>query len=201
MASVHDLKPRFQTLLRPLVVILAARGVTANQATLAAVVLSFIGGGLIGWKPFDSWPLLLLPLVLLVRMGLDTIDGMLAHEHAQRSKLGVILNELGGVISDTALYLPLAWVPMVYVPLVESIVVLAVISEMAGVAAVQIGASRQYQGPMGKSDRALWFGALGLALGLGVAPGNWINWGLGAMLGLLVLTIANRVRGALKESS
>ncbi len=200
MASVYDLKPRFQALLRPLVDSLARRGVTANQVTIAAVLLSFIGGGLIAWRPFEAWPLLLLPLILLARMGLNAIDGMLAREHGQQSKLGALLNELGDVMSDAALYLPLAWVPMVYVPLIEGIVVLAVVSEMAGVVAVQIGAKRQYQGPMGKSDRALWFGALGLALGLGVEAGNWINWGLGVMLALLIVTIVNRARGALKET-
>ena len=199
MASVYDLKPRFQALLRPLVNSLAARGVTANQVTLAAVGLSFVGGGLIAWKPFETWPLLLLPVVLLLRMGLNAVDGMLAREHGQQSKLGAILNELGDVASDVALYLPLAWVPMVSVPLVGVVVLMAVISEMTGVVAVQIGAQRQYQGPMGKSDRALWFGALGLVLGLGVAPGNWIDWGLGVILMLLAVTIVNRARGALKE--
>lgn len=201
MTSVYDPKPRFQAMLRPWVGRLAARGARTNQVTLAAVVLSFIGGGLIAWQPFATWPLLLLPLVLLLRMGLNAIAGMLAREFGQQSKLGAILNELGDVVSDAALYLPLAWVPFVWVPLIEGVVVLAVMSEMAGVVAVQIGARRQYQGPMGKSDRALWFGALGLALGLGVAPGDWINALLGAMLALLVLTIANRVRAALKETA
>lgn len=201
VASVYDLKPRFQALLRPLVDALARRGVTANQVTIAAVLLSLIGGALIAWRPFDSWPLLLLPLILLLRMGLNAIDGMLAREHGQQSKPGAILNELGDVVSDAVLYLPLAWVPMIYVPLIGGIVVLAVISEMAGVVALQIGARRQYQGPMGKSDRALWFGALGLALGLGVTPGNWINWALGVMLALLVVTIVNRARSALKEAA
>lgn len=201
MASVYDLKPRFQALLRPVVARLAALGVTANQVTVTAVVLSLVGGGLIAWQPFATWTLFLLPLFLLVRMGLNAIDGMLAREHGQQSKLGAILNELGDVISDTALYLPLAWVPMVYVPLVEIIVVLAVITEMTGVVAVMVGARRQYQGPMGKSDRALWFGMLGLALGVGVPPGHWINWGLGVMALLLVVTVANRARAALKEAA
>ena len=199
MASVYDLKPKFQALLRPLVARLAVAGVTANQVTIAAIVLSVIGGGLIAWRPFETWPLLLLPLILFLRMGLNAIDGMLAREFGQQSKLGAILNELGDVISDTALYLPLAWVPFVWVPLVEVVVVLAVISEMTGVVAVQISAKRQYQGPMGKSDRAFWFGALGLVIGLGVAPGNWINALLGVMLALLVLTIFNRARAALRE--
>lgn len=199
MASIYDLKPGFQALLRPLVARLAAAGVTANQVTIAAVVLSIIGGGLIAWRPFETWPLLLLPLVLFLRMGLNAVDGMLAREFGQQSKLGAILNELGDVLSDAALYLPLAWVPFVWVPLIEGVVVLAVISEMTGVVAVQIGAKRQYQGPMGKSDRAFWFGALGLALGLGVPPGDWINALLGVMLVLLILTIVNRSRAALKE--
>lgn len=200
VASVYDLKPRFQALLRPLVNALAARGITANQVTLSAIVLSFIGGGLIAWRPDETWPLLLLPLVLLLRMGLNAADGMLAREHQQQSRLGAILNELGDVVSDAALYLPLAWVPMIDAPLVVSLVVLAGVSEMAGVVAVQIGARRQYQGPMGKSDRALWFGALGLVLGLGVAPGSWINWGLVVMLLLLGRTIFNRARAALRET-
>ena len=201
MPSVYDLKPRFQALLRPGVARLAAVGVTANQVTLAAVVLSVIGGGLIAWRPFETWPLLLLPLILFLRMGLNAIDGMLAREFGQQSKLGAILNELGDVISDVALYLPLAWVPFVWVPLIEGVVVLAVISEMAGVVAVLIGAKRQYQGPMGKSDRAFWFGALGLVLGLGVSPGDWINVVLGVMLALLVFTIVNRARAAMKEAA
>lgn len=36
MISIYALKPKFQNLLRPSVVRLAARGVTANQVTLAA---------------------------------------------------------------------------------------------------------------------------------------------------------------------
>ena len=200
MPSIYDLKPGFQSLLKPLVKALHAHGVTANQVTLTAVALSFMGGGMIAWKPDEAWPLLVLPLVLLVRMGLNAIDGMLARDFAQQSKLGAMLNELGDVISDAALYLPLAWLPMVYPPLVVGIVILSILSEMTGVVAVQIGARRQYQGPMGKSDRAFWLGAMAFALGVGAAPGNWLNWLFGVMLVMLLITITNRVRTALKET-
>lgn len=155
---------------------------------------------MIAWKPDENWPLLVLPAVLLLRMGLNAIDGMLARDYAQQSKLGAMLNELGDVISDAALYLPLAWLPMVYPPLVVGFVILSILSEMTGVVAVQIGARRQYQGPMGKSDRAFWLGAMAFALGVGVAPGNWINWLFGVMLVMLLITITNRVRTALKET-
>jgi len=198
--SIYDLKPGFQSLLKPLVKALHAHGVTANQVTLTAVALSFMGGGMIAWKPDEAWPLLVLPMVLLLRMGLNAIDGMLARDYAQQSKLGAMLNELGDVISDAALYLPLAWLPMVYPPLVVGFVILSILSEMTGVVAVQIGARRQYQGPMGKSDRAFWLGAMAFALGVGAAPGNWLNWLFGVMLVMLLITITNRVRTALKET-
>ncbi len=175
---------------------LANLGVTANQVMIAAVVLSVIGGGLIAWQPQSSWPFLMLPLILLTRMGMDAIDGMLAREHGQQSGLGAILNEMGDVIADAALYLPLAWLPNISATLVVLLVVMATISEMMGVDALQIGAKRQYQGPMGKSDRAFCIGALALALGCGVHMGAWVNWLLMTMLLLLVLTIVNRAKGA-----
>lgn len=200
MLSIYQLKPRFQALLKPVVLYLARLGVTANQVTIAAVILSLIGGGLILWQPHASWPLLAFPLILFIRMGLNAIDGMLAREHEQQSHLGTILNELGDVIADAALYLPLALLPNINGFLIVVLVVMATISEMMGTVALQVGAKRQYQGPMGKSDRALWLGTLALLLGLGMPSGAWVNWLLAMMLLMLILTIANRANGALKEA-
>ena len=198
MPSIYGLKPKFQSLLRPLSNGLARAGVTANMVTIGAVLLSFATGWAI-LHFLNLRVLLLLPAVLLLRMALNAIDGMLAREHNQKSPLGAILNELGDVFSDAAIYLPLAALPPFGATPMVLIVLLAVISEMTGVVAVQIGASRRYDGPMGKSDRAFIFGILGLLLGLGlpifrvVLPVQWI------VLALLLVTIANRARGALRE--
>jgi len=199
MPSIYDIKPAFQALLRPLVARLAAAGVTANQVTVAAAVLSGAAGGALAWQPQARWPLLLLPAVLFARMALNAIDGMLAREHNMKSPLGGILNELADVVSDAAIYLPFALVPRLSAALVIAVVLLAVISEMAGVVAVQIGASRRYDGPLGKSDRAFLFGVLGLVGGLGVAFGRWTNFVLAVAALLLVVTILNRSRKALAE--
>ena len=48
--TLYDLKPRFQSLLRPLVRRLAAAGVTANQVTLAAAIGSVALGVLLCCK-------------------------------------------------------------------------------------------------------------------------------------------------------
>lgn len=199
MASIYQLKPAFQNLLRPLSNTLARSGVTANQVTLLALLLSGVVGYLLWRNPSASWALLLVPGFLFVRMALNAIDGMLAREHQQQSALGAILNELSDVVADAALYLPFAAVPGIRPEWVVLVVLAAVISEMTGVVAIQIGASRRYDGPMGKSDRAFFFGALALSLGLGVSVGAWVNILLLVVLLLLVLTIINRARRALQE--
>jgi len=199
MPSIYGLKPKFQNLLRPLVSKLAKLGVTANQVTLLAMLLSFAAGGLIFVFSTQKWPLLAIPLVLFVRMALNAIDGMLAREYNMKSSLGAILNELGDVLSDAALYLPLALIDGVNSSWVVLVVLLAVISEMAGVVAIQIGAQRRYDGPMGKSDRAFIFGAIALALGVGINSQPWLDYVLIAIFLLLFLTIFNRARRALAE--
>jgi CDP-diacylglycerol--glycerol-3-phosphate 3-phosphatidyltransferase len=197
MASIYDLKPRFQALLRPLVGALARADVTANQVTIFATTLSLMVGVALQLDP-ESGPLLLLvPGVLFVRMALNAIDGMLAREHGQKSRLGAVLNEVGDVVSDAALYLPFALVRGVNPALVVIVVVLGIIGEMTGVVAVQIEAARRYDGPMGKSDRAFVFGLLGLLLGLGIEAGRWSTALLLAVAVLGVVTILNRARHAI----
>lgn len=200
MPTIYALKPRFQNLLRPGTAWLAARGVTANQVTVAAAALSLLTGFIAAaWGAGQPGLFLLFPPVLLLRMALNAIDGMLAREHGMKSPLGAILNELGDVVSDIGLYAPLAVVPGIGGGWVAGFLVLLLVSEMAGVVAVQIGASRRYDGPLGKSDRAFVVGVLGLLLGMGVAPGAWLNLVLGALCLLALLTTLNRARAALRE--
>jgi CDP-diacylglycerol--glycerol-3-phosphate 3-phosphatidyltransferase len=137
--------------------------------------------------------------MLFIRMALNAIDGMLAREHNLQSPLGAILNELGDVLSDAAMYLPFALLPQSPSRLIVTSVILAIISEMTGVVAIQIGASRRYDGPMGKSDRAFLFGLVALLLALGVSPGIWQTGVFIVMPLLLCLTIYNRVKKALQE--
>jgi CDP-diacylglycerol--glycerol-3-phosphate 3-phosphatidyltransferase len=197
--TIYDLKPAFQSLLRPFAGSLARLGVTANQVTLAALVLSLILGALLAWGRVGPSCWLALPVWLFVRMALNAIDGILAREHNMKTPLGAILNELGDVLSDTALYLPFATIPGVGWGWVTAAVVLAGLSEMTGVLGLVIGAGRRYDGPMGKSDRAFAFGLMALLLGLGVPAGKWILGAIGLINLMLVVTVWNRARRALRE--
>src|SRR5687768_17975336 len=146
MPSIYDLKPRFQSLLRPLVRRLAVAGVSANHVTIAALILTLLLGCSIALDPMAKWPMLLMPVALFVRMALNAIDGILAREHGMKSGLGAVLNEVGGVVSDTALYLAMALVPGVNSFWVGLVVVRAIVREMTGGVGVQVGGQRRYGG-------------------------------------------------------
>jgi CDP-diacylglycerol--glycerol-3-phosphate 3-phosphatidyltransferase len=199
--SIYALKPRFQSLLRPLATGLANAGVTANQVTLAACAVSLAVAAFVAWRSDERWPFLLVPLWMFVRMAFNAIDGMLAREFGQKTSLGAYLNELTDVVSDCALYLPFALVAPFSLWWVGAVALLAAISEYAGVLGLMVGASRRYDGPMGKSDRAFVFGALGLWIGLAPSLPAWAAYFMPVICAALVVTIVNRVRRGLAEAN
>jgi CDP-diacylglycerol--glycerol-3-phosphate 3-phosphatidyltransferase len=199
MPSVYGLKPRFQNLLRPLMRALAGAGLTPNAVTVIAIVGSVIVGAAVSQAGARAALLLLLPAWLFARMALNAIDGMMARELDKSTDLGAVLNELGDAVSDLGLYMPLAFV---YDPAQWPVIAFAtgaVLTEFSGVLGRALGASRRYEGPMGKSDRAFVVGALGLATFF--IPGAYRLWpwvfSVAALL--TVLTCRNRVSNALKE--
>lgn len=196
--TLYAIKDAFQNTLRPLVKRFAALGVTANQVTVAACIMSVTFGLLLTSRPESALGLILLPVVLFLRMALNAMDGMLAREYGQESGLGACLNELGDVLSDAFLYLPFVVWPLFDGRWMTTVIVLSAATEMAGLLGLTTGGNRRYDGPMGKSDRALVFGALALWRGFG---GNIAPWAAFLfpkfMVLLLVITVVNRVRNQL----
>ena len=200
MATIYDLKPKFQALLRPLAAWLARAGVSANAVTIAALVLSVAQGAWLALQPGAVVPLLILPVTLFVRMALNAVDGLMAKEHGMMSPQGAVLNELSDVIADAALYLPFALIPGVSGGLVVLVVVTGIIAEMAGALGPLIKAPRRYDGPFGKSDRALGFGLLAVLLSFGLLPDPLSNLYLALLLVLSVSTVWNRARSIVAEA-
>lgn len=197
MPSVYDLKSRFQQLLTPVVSALHGQGITANQVTVSALIISFCIG-LAFWHA-DAYPLLflVLPIGLLLRMALNAIDGMIARQYDQQTKLGEVLNELGDVVSDIAIYLPLIKYASDHVLLSVIFLVLCPVNEFAGFMGKVIGSGRRYDGPMGKSDRALMFGLYGLLAACGVEMRSVLPWLLAVMIVLLMISTFTRIKRSL----
>ena len=197
--SIYALKGRFQALLRPGVRRIAAWGITANQVTVTAALVSVLVAAVV-WKSAPVQPLLylLLPGWMLLRMALNAVDGMLAREFGQQSRLGAYLNELSDVIADAALYLSLLSVVGVHGHLLWSFVLLSALTEYAGVLGLMVGADRRYDGPMGKSDRAFVVGVLGLLLAMGWISATVVDGVVLIAAFLCVVTVIRRVRAGLR---
>lgn len=146
-------------------------------------------------------PLYVLPIVLFIRMALNALDGMLARECNQQTRLGAILNETGDVISDIALYLPFLFLPESNASLVILMLFCTILTEFCGLLAQTINGVRSYAGPFGKSDRALIFGLWGLAVAIYPQWMQWNNllWSIASIL--LLWTAINRCRSVLLMSA
>ncbi len=199
MASIYDFKPQFQNLLRPLIRGMVRMKLTPNMVTLAALSGSFIAGMLIVLHANDLRWLWIIPVWLFIRMALNAIDGMMAREFNLSTQLGAVLNELGDVLSDLFLYLPLALVGKEATFAIILFSFGAVISEFSGLLGKAIGGSRHYEGPMGKSDRAFFVGALSLVTVIFPKVLFFWKWLFLFACLLLVITCWNRLKNALAE--
>ena len=197
--SIYDLKPKFQNLLRPLVIKLEQRGVTANQVTLTACAISVVLGLILTALSGYYWIFILIPIWLFMRMALNAIDGMLAREFNQKSRLGGYLNEITDVVSDAALYLPFAFVHPFDALQIGLIIWLSALTEFCGVLGQVQGKTRRYDGPLGKSDRAFLFGVLGLVYVFVPTLPDFLYWLLWVVIILLIATCVKRVKSGLAE--
>ena len=199
MTSIYDLKSCFQNLLRPAVRLIESKGFTANQVTVFAFLLSVVTAIFLAIAPESRLPYFIYPLFLFIRMALNAIDGMLAREFGQQSHLGAILNELGDIFSDAALYLALGFITGASMMLAATFTTLAIATEVTGLITANIGASRRYDGPMGKSDRAFAIGAFMFIAGIWPQITEWLNALLVVLCLLCVGTVINRIKKALRE--
>ena len=158
MISVYKLKPKFQKLLQPLLLLLKRIGVSPNHITVFTIIFSIIIGYILFLGIQDRFWFLIVAVGLLLRMMLNALDGMMAKQFNLQSKLGEVLNEIGDVISDIAIYFPFIYFESIKSEYVIFFIFLSIINEFCGVLAKLISGTRRYDGPMGKSDRAFLVG-------------------------------------------
>jgi CDP-diacylglycerol--glycerol-3-phosphate 3-phosphatidyltransferase len=164
MISIYKLKPKFQKLLMPLLKLLYNLGITPNFLTVFTIIFSFFIGYLFFLGIYNKIYFLFVSLGLLFRMMLNALDGMLATTYNLKSKEGEILNEIGDVLSDIAIYFPFIYFNSLSIELIIIFILLSVINEFCGLLAKSISGIRRYDGPMGKSDRAFFVGIICIVL-------------------------------------
>lgn len=199
MISIYEIKPKFQQLLMPIVDWTRKIGMTPNQVTILALLLSIITGIILSIFHDNKWIFILMPIVMFVRMALNAIDGVMAKKYQMKSHLGLLLNELGDVISDLFLFIPFVFIAEDYGIGIMLFISLSIISEMAGVTVQVIGSSRRYDGPMGKSDRAFIVGFISFLIFVHLNIIPYLHFVFYICSILMLINIYNRIINGLKE--
>lgn len=198
MISVYNIKPKFQELLIPILTFLHKQGVSANKITISSVILSFFIGLFFWFADVNNLFFLLLPLGLFVRMALNALDGMMARIYNQQSKKGELLNELGDVVSDLFIFFPLLKFEFEIIYLISLFLCLSIINEFAGILGKVISNERRYEGPMGKSDRALIIGIYGVLSYFSIDIQQFSIYIFAVVVILLLLSTIIRIQKTLK---
>lgn len=143
----------------PLVDRLAAAGVSPDALTLAAIPVALAAGAcLLASRSFP--PLLLaVPVLVVVRLVLNLLDGNMARRTGRIHARGELYNEVGDRIADVAFLAPAAFLPGADERVVFGGVLVAVLASYAGVTARAAGGRREFRGILSKPGRMVLLAA------------------------------------------
>ena len=199
MISIYKIKPKFQKLLMPLLVFLRRLGVSPNLITIFSVFISFVISYFFWNALSNSLYFLIVAFGLLLRMMLNALDGMMARVYNLESEIGEILNEVGDIISDVAIYFPLIMFEFLEIEITVIFILLSIINEFCGLMAKVTCGERRYDGPMGKSDRAFLIGMLCIVYYFTNKLDPYMNYIIGTSSLLMILSSYIRLTKSIKN--
>jgi len=151
--DLYATKGAINARLVPLVDRLAAAGVSPDALTLAAVPVA-AAAGLALLASMAAHPLLaLVPVLVVVRLVLNLLDGNLARRTGRIHPRGELYNEVGDRLADIAFLAPVAWLPGADPAIVLGGVATALLASYIGVASKAAGGKRLYRGILSKPGR------------------------------------------------
>lgn len=151
--DLYATKGALNARLVPLVDRLAKAGVTPDEVTLAAVPVAVIGGGCLLLSPSVPTLLLAIPVLVVVRLVLNLIDGTMARRTGRIHPRGELYNELGDRLADVGFLAPVAFLPGASPHIVLLGVLMGVMASYVGITARAAGGERIYRGILSKPGR------------------------------------------------
>lgn len=118
-----------------------------------AVVVSAGTGICLFYFPYNANLLIAAFVLILLRMALNTFDGMIAIAQNKKTLLGEIVNALPDRVSDVLVLLGLVLCPATHTVLGIIAVAAVLLISYTGMLGKAVGVSWQHQGPAGKVDR------------------------------------------------
>lgn len=177
--------------LEPIVDRLARAGISPDAVTLAAVPVGVVAGACLLLSPTLPPLLLAIPLLAVLRLVLNLLDGALARRTGRIHPRGELYNELGDRLADIAFLAPVAFLPGANQAVVLLGVVGALFASFAGLAPRAAGSDRLYRGILSKPGRMALLSVFAVAV-LIAGAGAWGAFGPLLLAGT-VLTGVERV--------
>ena len=163
MNGIYAIKPAFQRALKPLEKQLLDSKVHPDLITGSALLISLAGAGALALagQPGMLFLLCTTPITAFVRTVLNALDGMVANRSGMARPWGEVLNEFSDRLSDTAIFLGLAFSRLGNPQLIMVTLISVLLSSYLGLLSKAAGGPRQYGGLLGKADRMVLLGLCG----------------------------------------
>ncbi len=158
---------------------IAARGITANQISVAGAIAGVLGGSLLALTRFTPLPWsralwLLAAACVQLRLTANLLDGMVAINSNTASAVGELYNEVPDRISDPATLIGLGYAAGAIPWLGWLAALLAVLTAYIRILGKSANAGTDFSGPMAKQQRM--FVVTMLCLFIALTPAAWQHW-------------------------
>ena len=180
--------------LAPVVDGLAARGISPDAVTLAAIPVGALAGLCILASPTVPGLLLAVPFLAAARLILNLLDGALARRTGRTHARGELFNEVGDRVTDLLFLVPVAFVPGADRTTVLLGALGAVLASYIGLTTRAAGGERLYRGILSKPGRMVLVGGFAVAAFV-VGPSAWGPFGPLLLLGTALTALERLVVG------
>ena len=188
--SLYGIKPRFVRALEPIRSWLEEWEIQPTTVTLLAIPVEIAAAASLVLGSVLHRFLILVPLLAVVWMGLNALDGSLARSTGRSTNVGAVLNELVDRLGDVVL----VGAAFLIAPLaVSSVMAVGVLgAELVALIGWSVTGERNFPGPMGKPDRAA-------TMSVGALAG--IVWWPAVTVAFAVIGVASLIGAAVRMKS
>lgn len=199
--TLYNFKTKSQKIFDPAYKWCIKNNLSPTTLTLFGFVISISIGLTILVSPNNFNLLFLVPFLAGLRILFNVLDGMVARTYPDTNhQRGEFLHEMSDRISDYFLFLLVSFTTGINVQLGLFSITLILISSFVGILSKAVGASRRFEGVMGKPERMLLVSIFSVLAGV-YKDINIINYMLYVLIFGLILTIIIRIFSFIRETS
>lgn len=160
--GVYAIKPKFQKMLQPIANLFIKNEVHPDIINIFGLLISIIMALSLFFSDEYNLIYLVLPFGAFIRTSFNALDGMVARGLKLSSITGEFKNELFDRICDIAIFLALGFSDHGNIRLLTVSITLVLLSSYLGILGKSCGGSRVYSGILGKADRMIGLGIVGV---------------------------------------